>query len=1050
MQHEELAAHMTELTNRRKQITARRVALEKKQQLRDATMAEFSSAYTDMLRRKLRLHRQNEVASKKRNQHLAGAIDDYRKQNFGPGASTGRTSALALQKAKQAFVDKVEAVYPAWQEQLQQLKLQKLRQLEQEKKEIEHRRLLAKQSFEKEQALELLLRQTAQDITIAATVERNEAYERQLYRQQKEAVELEYIIQARADEERRRVEGEHLKALVVSPIEQYESLAQKYTPFKLQRPPMPPPRPSSFIPEEETKLPPMRERWNPHSNSYQSHAPLVAHTQPTTSTAAQQDIRHDEERKPTLPSTAQPQNDQFTGQMPVNEAAAASTFRQQFTPMEASSQIPPSSTPPSVFARARIQDEPTPSSTLEVDPSPRRETQASGEIRRPLELEKVVESRDEGDSILDDYEAMSRRMPPQQRLEETQALRPANQVETNHIEHPLSPSAPAPVPLTPAPIAAAPLSSATASPDRIARAAITSDVTPPPMKEATDLPSLQATHVASVSPETTHEHPTVPTPSHDTPSPSGSQAPSPQDIPEAHLAVESMEEQVSANVNLDDSTNIEMIQGPIAPTAEAHEAAPDNSTSPPPVVEIPDQASCELADVSSEPQLAHPRATLEAKVEPSANTPTETVTRPARSQSPDISASSLQRKEQNASPDMRLSVDESFGHSAGGQESSTVHADILILDSSVKSFDGSIVHSSIESLEPPSPDKPIPRMTSAFPSQSTQNLEDSMEAPTAITEEDDHDETTTGGTTTTYSLTFNERLSVLQLLIPRIETAAKEGEHFFGAPESIEMKSKQDLLKMAMSGRKVGFFGGDVCFALLVDICRDIGPYLFPERIFEGKLTEAKLIKEYKTCREKEMDYWKLLSAHMKEILSSGAVPSTEVVQFFTRIYLAHVDNDPRLTRKLKEFLSGHLGASSKSAPATTKSAEVAKVDDAKPAAAAGKAKETPKDPKLSDAKSVLDLAFMHQDTSPSKKKSSDNILKLSKSPKATGGLGQRVLRGISLDEFSEFDDDNIDLGKLIGSSATNKATTKATSKPTSSTREMKRAPKDDDFDEDF
>ncbi|CAK4693220.1 unnamed protein product [Aphanomyces euteiches] len=1046
MQHEELGAHMTELTNRHKQLTARRVALEKKQQLRDATMAEFSSAYTDMLRRKLRLHRQNEGASKKRNQHLVGAIDDYRKQNFGPGASSGRTSALALQKAKQAFMDKVEAVYPAWQEQLQQLKLQKLRQLEQEKKEIEHRRLLAKQSFEKEQALELLLQQTAQDITIAATVERNEAYERQLYRQQKvkEAVELEYIIQARADEERRRLEGEHMKALVVSPIEQYESLAQKYTPFKLQPPPMPPPTPSaSFIPEEETKLPPMPERLNPHSSSYQSHAPLVAHRQPTTLTAAQQDLRHDEERKPTLPPTVQRQNDQFTGQMPVNKAAAASTFRQQSTPMEASCEIPPSSTPTSVFAPARIQEEPTPWSTLAVDPSPRCETQASLEIRRPLELEKVVEEGDEGDSILDDYEAMSRRLPPQQRLEETQALTPANQVET--IEHPLSPSAPAPVLLTPAPIDAAPLSSATASPDPIAPKAIMPEVPPPSTKEATDLPSLQATDVASVSPEA-HEPPTEPTPSQDTPSPSGSQAPSPQDIPEAHLTVESIKE-VSANVNLDDSTNIERIQTPISPTAEAHQAAPDYSTSPPPVVEIPDQASCELADVSSEPQLTPPRATLEANVEPSANPPSETVTLPARSQSPDISASSLQTKEQNASADMRLSIDESFNHSAGGgEESSTVHADILILDSSVKSFDGSIVDSSIQSLEPPSPDKPIPRMTSAFPSQSTQNLEDSMEAPAAITEEDD-ETTTTGGTTTTYSLTFNERLSVLQLLIPRIETAAKEGEHFFGAPESIEMKSKQDLLKMAMSGRKVGFFGGDVCFALLVDICRDIGPYLFPERIFEGKLTEAKLMKEYKTCREKEIDYWKQLSAHMKEILSTGAVPSTEIVEFFTRIYLAHVDNDPRLTRKLKEFLSGHLGASSKSAPATSKSAEVAKVDDAKPAAAAaGKAKETPKDPKLSDAKSVLDLAFMHQDTSPSKKKSSDNILKLSKSPKATGGLGQRVLRGISLDEF----DDNFDLGKLIGSSATNKATTKATSKPTSSTREMKRAPKDDDFDEDF
>ncbi|RHX99038.1 hypothetical protein DYB37_009458 [Aphanomyces astaci] len=199
-------------------------------------MAEFSAAYADMLRRKLRACKQHQLESKKRNHRLVSDLLEYQKQHFGSLSSSspmlvGRASAMALVKAKQSFADQVEVVYPAWQEQVQHTKLQRLRQLEQEKLEIEHRRVLAKQvplpawhSFEKEQALEMLLQQTAQDISFAATIERNEVYQRQLFRQQKvkEAEDMDYIIQARADQERRRLEDEHLKALESSQlVDQY-------------------------------------------------------------------------------------------------------------------------------------------------------------------------------------------------------------------------------------------------------------------------------------------------------------------------------------------------------------------------------------------------------------------------------------------------------------------------------------------------------------------------------------------------------------------------------------------------------------------------------------------------------------------------------------------------------------------------------------------------------------------------------------------------------------------------------------------------------------
>jgi hypothetical protein len=118
--------------------------LEKKQEMRDATMAEFTAVHTDMLKRKLRSHRQNEALAKKRNCKFLQSLHEYQKKIQ---ASTGALSGSrhALQKAKMTFADKIEQAYPSWQEQLQKIKIAKLRQLEHEKQDIENRRLLAKQ-----------------------------------------------------------------------------------------------------------------------------------------------------------------------------------------------------------------------------------------------------------------------------------------------------------------------------------------------------------------------------------------------------------------------------------------------------------------------------------------------------------------------------------------------------------------------------------------------------------------------------------------------------------------------------------------------------------------------------------------------------------------------------------------------------------------------------------------------------------------------------------------------------------------------------------------
>jgi hypothetical protein len=61
--------------------------------------------------------------------------------------------------------------------------------------------------------------------------------------------------------------------------------------------------------------------------------------------------------------------------------------------------------------------------------------------------------------------------------------------------------------------------------------------------------------------------------------------------------------------------------------------------------------------------------------------------------------------------------------------------------------------------------------------------------------------------------------------------------------------------RIAMGGRKAQMhvFGIDVCFALLRDIVQDISPKLFPERAFEGKMSDVKLTKIYQSGRDKEL-----------------------------------------------------------------------------------------------------------------------------------------------------------------------------------------------------
>ncbi|KAF0688298.1 Aste57867_20076 [Aphanomyces stellatus] len=1132
-------------------------------------MAEFSAAYTDMLKRKLRTHRQNEAIAKKRNQQFLASLQEYQKHHLPPSGSAapppvvGRASHVALLKAKQAFADQVELVYPAWQEKLQQMKLQKLRQLEQEKKEIEYRRVVAKQSFEKEQALEMLLQQTTQDITFAATVERNEAYERQLFRQQKlkEAGELEYIIQLRAEEARRRLEGDHLKALGTSPTEQYESLAQKYTPFKLQPGP---------LPIEVTHAPPTQPSFAPpprmsHMHDVTDQQNVVAHGQnyfnypPQPQELPQSSLRHEQQLQQLQQQLQHQQlllrqQDQWQLQMQnqqqlkeqqrmetqwhVSQQAAVQLIQatnDEYVPValgivhgppqSASAtniQQPPPDAP--IIAQSAPDATAPPVNTLRVDESANAslpiEVTAPGTMLyapvssalsrdvlqrspSPTERQKETESRVEEstvahDSILDDYYQMA------------QATRASESASGSPLV--ISPQDLLPTPLPMDDVAPAiTLSEGKCSPARnesfpalsIVRAPSATSTTPPMEIEQPVVPSPLKLD------DTIHQPSPLPTALSQDMVPQKTSA-------EATPAAVALEPLPTTEVNkpsipIPMATAVsDAAPSPVKEEPLPRQQSPTHGTQYTTSHMAPDDAvslSATLGDTSpahlsvSLVGLSHDNTTS-VKDEVATNSASSHVHMGTAANSnasfPKSSIGSPFKKGVEGSDDaeeskaaslgqsvMSLSIDESFELSQSGSiQGKQSAADVLILDSSHASSSAAYHHGGADILilddsttDPPpvdSPEKPIPRMTSAFPQRHTDDDVDdefNMETPSANVAgkfEEDEEATPDGGTSTaTFALTINERMTVLQTLVPRIEETAKEGEHYSSStPSSIESKSKQDLLKMALGGRKaqIGFFGGDVCFALLIDICKDIGPYLFSDRIFEGKLTEQKLLKDYKSCRERETEYWKLLTSHWKQLLATGGMHGSDAVDLFTGIFVAHLDDEAKAkgTRKLKAFLPAVMGASTSGASSSKSMVQQ------QPEATSNETKSkqpkqegNPVDAKLSDAKNVLGLAFMSKDASSPTKKKQDSVLKLAKAGSVTGGLGQRVLRGVNLGEISEFDDDdNIDYAKLVGGPAKTPTSSAGTtprtsmtgnvSKPTNVKDIMKRAMKDDDFDEDF
>ncbi|KAG6623165.1 uncharacterized protein IUM83_06270 [Phytophthora cinnamomi] len=281
-----------------------------------------------------------------------------------------------------------------------------------------------------------------------------------------------------------------------------------------------------------------------------------------------------------------------------------------------------------------------------------------------------------------------------------------------------------------------------------------------------------------------------------------------------------------------------------------------------------------------------------------------------------------------------------------------------------------------------------------------------------------------------------DRVKALAALISRVEEGATEGDTLGGSTDTgSSHESKRELLKMAVGGRKaqIAFFGSDICFELILDLSRDLGPVLFPPKAFEGIMNDQKVRKLHQSNKEKQLDLWKALSGHLKQIVQLKAIPSATVVDLFVAAFLAHDPDNQRSQRKLREFLGTVCGGGG-SGSRTPSPRKEASLSSSPPSPPKQEQRSSSPEPAKADepedrigTPQLLQTAFLQRQSPPKPKVfgiasssfkdrssgSSDVLASMSAGPMK---LSQKLMRGGKMNDYSEFEEEEeVDLQNLIG-----------------------------------
>ncbi|GAB9467869.1 hypothetical protein Gpo141_00005201, partial [Globisporangium polare] len=257
-------------------------------------------------------------------------------------------------------------------------------------------------------------------------------------------------------------------------------------------------------------------------------------------------------------------------------------------------------------------------------------------------------------------------------------------------------------------------------------------------------------------------------------------------------------------------------------------------------------------------------------------------------------------------------------------------------------------------------------------------------------------------------------------------------------------------------GRKaqINFFGSDVCFELVLDIAKELGPVLFPARAFEGIMNEQKIKKVHQNSKDKELDLWKLLSGHMKQMVALKAFSVSAAAELFGNAFLHHDPTNQRSQRKMKELLYSVCGASASSvsprkdsvasSPSPNRGYQPQRDEYEASSSDSGKQSQRQQEqaPRF-EVPSLLQTAFLQHQSPPkaktfglgsagSKKKKNDTLDALQSMASSPAKLSHKLMRGGKMRDYSEFEEEEeVDLQNLIGSKS--KAGAGATSSAMSS-----------------
>ncbi|KAF1320510.1 hypothetical protein FI667_g12335, partial [Globisporangium splendens] len=146
-------------------------------------------------------------------------------------------------------------------------------------------------------------------------------------------------------------------------------------------------------------------------------------------------------------------------------------------------------------------------------------------------------------------------------------------------------------------------------------------------------------------------------------------------------------------------------------------------------------------------------------------------------------------------------------------------------------------------------------------------------------------------------LSMADKVKALGALISRVEEGAADGDRFnTDVGNSSAADTRRELVRMAAGGRKaqMSYFNSDVCFGLILDFAQELGPafsplaVLFPPRAFEGIMSEQKIKKVHQNSKDKELELWKLLSNHIKQMATLKALSASALGDAFGAAFLRH------------------------------------------------------------------------------------------------------------------------------------------------------------------